>query len=64
VHGSARLLLYVNPVAGVVDGFRWSLIGAPRPGLEALVSLGAALLVLLSGVVYFARVERLLADFI
>jgi lipopolysaccharide transport system permease protein len=64
VHGSARLLLYVNPVAGVVDGFRWSLIGAPQPGLEALVSLGAALLVLLSGVVYFARVERLLADFI
>jgi lipopolysaccharide transport system permease protein len=64
VHGSARLLLYVNPVAGVVDGFRWSLIGAPQPGLEALVSLGAALLVLLSGVFYFARVERLLADFI
>jgi lipopolysaccharide transport system permease protein len=64
VHGSARLLLYVNPVAGVVDGFRWSLIGAPRPGLDALVSLGAGLVVLSAGIVYFARVERRLADFI
>jgi len=64
VHGSARLLLYVNPVAGVVEGFRWSLIGAPRPGLEALVSLATALLVLSAGIVYFARVERRLADFI
>lgn len=64
VHGSARLLLYVNPVAGVVDGFRWSLIGAPRPGIDALVSLGAGLVVLSAGIVYFARVERRLADFI
>jgi lipopolysaccharide transport system permease protein len=64
VHGYARLLLYVNPVAGVVDGFRWSLIGAPRPGVAALVSLGAALVVLSGGIVYFARVERRLADFI
>jgi lipopolysaccharide transport system permease protein len=64
VHGSTRVLLYVNPVAGVVEGFRWSLIGAPRPGLDALVSLATALLVLAAGIVYFARVERRLADFI
>jgi homopolymeric O-antigen transport system permease protein len=64
VHGSARLLLYVNPVAGVVDGFRWSLVGTPRPGAPALVSLASALLVLAGGLVYFARVERRLADII
>jgi lipopolysaccharide transport system permease protein len=64
VHGGWRFLLYVNPVTGVVEGFRWSLIGAPRPGLAALVSLASALLVLAGGLVYFARIERRLADFI
>jgi lipopolysaccharide transport system permease protein len=64
VHGSLRFVLYLNPVAGVVDGFRWSLIGAPRPGLPALVSLGSGALVLIGGLIYFARVERRLADVI
>jgi homopolymeric O-antigen transport system permease protein len=64
VHGGWRFLLYVNPVAGVVTGFRWSLVGAQRPGLAALVSLASGLVVLASGLVYFARVERRLADYI
>jgi lipopolysaccharide transport system permease protein len=64
VHGGWRFLLYVNPVAGVVTGFRWSLVGAQRPGIAALVSLASGLVVLASGLVYFARVERRLADFI
>jgi lipopolysaccharide transport system permease protein len=64
VHGAWRFLLYVNPVAGVVTGFRWSLVGAQRPGLAALVSLASGLVVLASGLVYFARVERRLADYI
>jgi lipopolysaccharide transport system permease protein len=64
VHGSKRFLLYLNPIAGVVDGFRWSLVGAPRPGVGAVVSLVAGLLVLLAGLVYFGRVQRRFADFI
>jgi lipopolysaccharide transport system permease protein len=64
VHGGWRFLLYVNPVAGVVTGFRWSLVGAQRPGLAALVSLASGLVVLASGLVYFARVERRLADYV
>jgi ABC-type polysaccharide/polyol phosphate export permease len=64
VHGWHRILLYLNPLAGVVDGFRWSLIGAPWPGPAALVSLASGLLVLISGLVYFARVQRRFADFI
>jgi lipopolysaccharide transport system permease protein len=64
VHGGWRFLLYLNPVAGVVTGFRWSLVGAQRPGLAALVSLASGLVVLASGLVYFARVERRLADYV
>jgi lipopolysaccharide transport system permease protein len=64
VHGAWRFVLYANPMTGVVEGFRWSLVGTPPPGLPALVSLLSALLVLASGLVYFGRVERRLADFV
>lgn len=64
LHGSKRFLLYLNPMAGVVDGFRWSLVGAPRPGPAAVVSLVVGLLILLTGLVYFGRVQRRFADFI
>jgi ABC-type polysaccharide/polyol phosphate export permease len=64
LHGWKRFLLYLNPMAGVVDGFRWSLIGTPRPGLAAAVSLAAGFVVLLTGLVYFGRVQRRFADFI
>jgi lipopolysaccharide transport system permease protein len=64
VHGAWRFLLYLNPVAGVVTGFRWSLVGGHPPGLAALVSLASGLVILLGGLVYFARIERRLADFI
>jgi lipopolysaccharide transport system permease protein len=64
VHGSMRALLYVNPVAGVVDCFRWSLVGTPRPAASAFVSLLSGLLMLSASTFYFARMERRLADVI
>jgi lipopolysaccharide transport system permease protein len=53
----------VNPMAGVVEGFRWSLLGAPplTPGLLA-ASVAVAAAVAVSGVLYFRRVERSFAD--
>jgi lipopolysaccharide transport system permease protein len=64
IHGSLRAVLYLNPMAGVVDGFRWSLLDAPRPAASAIVSLCSGMLMLTAGLVYFARVERRLADVI
>lgn len=64
VHGPKRFLLYLSPIAGVVDGFRWSLVGAPGPGGAGVVSLVAGLVVLLSGLIYFGRVQRRFADYI
>jgi lipopolysaccharide transport system permease protein len=64
VEGGWSFLLAVNPMAGLIESFRWSLIGAPAPGAHALVSLAVGLLVLVGGVVYFARVERRFADLI
>jgi lipopolysaccharide transport system permease protein len=62
--GKWTLLLVLNPLAGLLDGFRWSLVGAPAPGPEALVSLAAGIVILLTGVGYFGRAQRRFADLI
>lgn len=58
-----RALYYLlNPVAGVVEGFRWSLVGGEAPHFYAWVSFLLLLLLLVSGLFYFKRVERVMAD--
>jgi lipopolysaccharide transport system permease protein len=64
LEGNWSFLLALNPVAGLLDGFRWSLIGAPAPETSALVSLAVGFCVLVSGIAYFGRVERRFADVI
>jgi lipopolysaccharide transport system permease protein len=63
---SWRLLYSVNPIAGAIDGFRWSLLGGGHAlDLPALtVSCASAVLLLAGGVWYFRRTERRLADVI
>jgi len=58
-----RTILGLNPMAGVVEGFRWALlgIGSPPSGMLALSSL-MSLVLLLSGAAYFRRMERTFAD--
>jgi lipopolysaccharide transport system permease protein len=60
-----RVLLGLNPMTSVVEGFRWSLLGAgnaSRPMM--LVSIFVVLIVLFSGLVYFRRMERSFADIV
>jgi lipopolysaccharide transport system permease protein len=53
----------LNPMAGVVDGFRWALLGtADAPGGLTAVSAAVTLVILVSGVHYFRRTERTFAD--
>jgi homopolymeric O-antigen transport system permease protein len=60
-----RLLYAVNPMASVVDGFRWALLGGtPVPPACLAISATTALAVLASGLWYFRRVERQFADVI
>jgi lipopolysaccharide transport system permease protein len=60
-----RTLSAINPMVGVVEGFRWGVLGTgSAPVALMLVSAGSALLVLLLGLIYFARVERDFADVI
>jgi lipopolysaccharide transport system permease protein len=59
-----RAIYALNPMTGVVEGFRWALIGGPRPDELILVSAVASLVVLLGALIYFRRVERTFADVI
>lgn len=60
---SWRWLLGLNPMAGVVEGFRWSILGVEGPPLALmLLSFGVALVVLVGGLFYFRRVEDSFAD--
>lgn len=60
-----QLLYAVNPMVGVVEGFRWALLGTEtNPGPFVLVSAFAALLLLVGGAFYFRRMERSFADVI
>jgi lipopolysaccharide transport system permease protein len=58
-----RWLYGLNPMAGVIEGFRWSLAGrGEAPSSLMLVSAGVVLVVLLTGVAYFQRMETTIAD--
>ncbi len=60
-----RALYSLNPMAGVVDGFRWALLGQEQPpGLQLWASVGSVLLLLAGGLLYFRRMERTFADII
>lgn len=61
-----RLLYSLNPMAGVIDGFRWSLLGGEYtlywPGFA--ISGSVAIVLLVTGIWYFRRTERTFADVI
>ena len=58
-----RLVFSLNPMAGVIEGFRWGLLGKERPDLTVLaVSASIVVLLLVSGIVFFKRMERTFAD--
>ena len=59
-----QYVLALNPLTGVLQAFRWCVLGASEPGAELLVSLAAALALLVTGVVYFERINRRMADVI
>lgn len=57
-----RALYGLNPMAGVVDGFRWALLGKQPPGAMLAVSVGVVILILVGGLYYFRRMEQEFAD--
>ena len=53
----------LNPMAGVVNGFRWALLGTGNgPDLSLWVSVGISVLIFISGLFYFRSMEKTFAD--
>jgi len=61
-----RLLYYLNPMVGVIDGFRWAILGGESKlyWIGFTLSLGLVALLLVSGIWYFRKMERTFADVI
>jgi lipopolysaccharide transport system permease protein len=61
---SFRVWYGLNPMAGVIEGFRWALLGNGSPSAMILVSVGMVIVLLVSGMFYFRRMEQYYADIV
>jgi lipopolysaccharide transport system permease protein len=58
-----RFVYSLNPMVGVVEGFRWALLGTDTaPGLAIIASSLVAIALFVSGLYYFRRMEKSFAD--
>jgi lipopolysaccharide transport system permease protein len=62
VDNELKYALALNPVAGVLEGWRWALIDGPAPGPWIAVSAATLIVLLASGLLYFRHAERTFAD--
>jgi lipopolysaccharide transport system permease protein len=59
-----RTLYALNPLVGLIDGLRWSLVGGAAPPLADVASLVSAVVIVVGGLYYFRSVEVRFADVI
>jgi lipopolysaccharide transport system permease protein len=57
-----RTIYGINPMVGVVEGFRWALLGSQPPGPMMILSILVTVILLVSGAFYFRRMEKTFAD--
>lgn len=57
-------IYFLNPMAGVIQGFRWSLFGGDPPGTFFVISVVMVLFIFVSGLFYFQKVEAEMADYV
>ena len=60
----ASAIYFLNPMAGAVQGFRWSVFGGNPPGDLMWLSLGVTVILFITGLLYFNKVESKMADFV
>jgi len=64
IPGMWKWLYFLNPMVGIIDGFRWALFGIASPDIffSVLISSAISIILLITGVRHFRRVERFFAD--
>ena len=60
----ASTLYYLNPMAGVMQGFRWSVFGGEAPGNLIFISISMVVIMFITGMAYFSKIEDEMADFV
>jgi lipopolysaccharide transport system permease protein len=65
LHEPWRTIYGINPMVGVVEGFRWALLGTKTaPGPIIFVSAFVSIVLLITGALYFRRLEKSFADIV
>ena len=66
INGVARIIYSLNPLTGIIDGFRWAILGTYNSYtlFSILISVAATVLFLVAGFIYFRKTERFFADLI
>lgn len=59
-----RIVYGFNPMAGVIEGFRWVLLGTTAPSSVLMVSVISVIILLVAGAYYFRRMEKTFADLV
>lgn len=57
-------LFYLNPMAGIVEGFRWSILGQGTLHPVSFISFAMVVVLFFTGLYYFRRVEKIMADIV
>lgn len=57
-----QFLFQLNPLVGLIEGIRWSIIGGKSPGAEIYVSFALTIFVFFLGILYFNKIEKTMAD--
>jgi lipopolysaccharide transport system permease protein len=61
-YGPWRIIYGLNPLTGVIQGFRWALLGTNSPDEWMMVSVGTVIVLLVTGLYFFRRMEKIFAD--
>jgi lipopolysaccharide transport system permease protein len=62
--GFWQMVYALNPMAGVIQGFRWALLGTQPPDITLAISTAVVLVLLVTGLFFFRRMERTFADIV
>lgn len=60
----AVVIYYMNPLAGIVEGFRWSILGGDLPSVYSFLSISIVVILFFSSLFYFRKVEKVMADIV
>jgi lipopolysaccharide transport system permease protein len=60
----AQVIYFINPMSGLIEGYRWCLLGVGAPGGLCMISIASTVILAVTSLLYFRFVERFIADMV